>query len=174
MIKELLYIIVVSGKGCRKYEYSKLQFNWRVSVRWLLERPSGNKTYCSGRSKMKVVDRECDRYVYVYIHYCVCCIAITVRNPKLLLGHRRIFIQRASLEMRDQIRSRDVRSKYTYFPARALRSVLPFPAAIFHFNFDSKYHGVTRCYVKHYWELQYTMLTILHLEKYYFYYFFIF
>lgn len=118
-------------------EYTRLQFNWRVCV---LERPSGNKTYCNGRSKMKVVDRGCGRHVYVYIHYCVQRIAITARNPKCLLGHRRIFIQRAFLEMRDQIRSRDVRSKYTYSLARAPHFIHPFSVPLFHFNFDSKYH----------------------------------
>lgn len=142
MVKELLLLC------CRKKveegrDYSKLQFNWRDSVRWLLERPSGNKTYCSGRSKMKV-HRSRMQKICVCVHYCVRCIAITVRNPKRLLGHRRIFIQRASLEMWDQIRSRDVRSKYTYSPARALRSsFFLFPVSLFRFNFDSKYVSQT-------------------------------
>lgn len=153
MTKELLLLC------CRKKvegnrDYSRLQFNWRDSVRWLLERPSGNKTYCNVRSKMKV---HRSRMQKMCIHQCVRCIAITVRNPKRLLGHRRIFIQRASLEMQDQIRSRDVRSKYTYSPARALRfSSFLFPVSLFRFNFYSKYvsqtvnvtlHKITRgCY----------------------------
>lgn len=74
------------------------------------------------------------------VHYRVRRVAITVRNPKRLLGRRGIFIPRASLEMQDQIRSRDVRSKYTYFPARAFRfSSFLLRASLFRFNFDSKY-----------------------------------
>jgi len=88
----------------------------------------GIKRIAMGDQSWRSIEDASDMYMCTYIT--VQCIAITVRNLKRLLGHRRIFIQKASLEMRDQIRSWDVRSKYTYFPAQKL-FVPSFPSSLY-------------------------------------------
>lgn len=109
-------------KDCRSY--SRLQFNWQVSARWLFERSSGNKTYCNGRSKMKIVDRECGRHVNVsYIHVLCAMHRHYCSKSKTPTGTPQNFYSESTFRDGDQIRSRDVRSKYTYSLARALSSI---------------------------------------------------
>lgn len=100
--------------------------------------------------EIKDVDRGCsgniytiDVCIYSSIYVCARCIGIIARNPKRRTGRRRIFIQRASLEIRDQIRSTDnVRSKYTYFSSRAFLLFRSFSMLLFHFTAGSKYREI--------------------------------
>jgi len=106
----------------KDWKYSRLQLNWQVSTRWLLKRSSGNKTYCNGRSKMKIVKnvtciwRVCISYIHV-----LCAMHRHYRSKfKTPTGTSQNFYSESIFRDGDQIRSRDVRSKYTYSPARAL------------------------------------------------------
>lgn len=141
MIKELLLLMWCRERVAGRYEYSRLQFNWRVSVRWLLDSRVGIKRIAVGDQKWRLsIEDAADMCMCTYITVCA---AITVRNPKLLLGHRTIFIQRTSLEMRDQIRSWDVRSKYTYIllcASSSFRST--FPCRYISFQFWQRSHDV--------------------------------